>query len=316
MKKLFINIASYGLLMLFVFEVLVRIFHLYDDRPVRYVDEKGILKWIPGQKGYSVHGNRRQNFAKYHINNSGFNSFREFEPSTDSIEVAIIGDSFIEGFHQDFDNSIGKKVEKQLPGVQVYEYGHSSNDLADELHLMSVNKKDFDKIDKVILYLDYEGDLDRSMYKFIERKPVLPILNYSKLYVYLKMIGFFAPIKSKTQSLVALIKNKSAKERGHEMGNHDEFFTRLGNFKSLIDEYGFDKEKIVFLLDSGKTDERFMQYLDGQGFYYLDYANSFQHSKMPTTLIYDQHWNDNGRTLLAKLISSELEKDLLTTKKQ
>lgn len=301
--------------MLVFFEVLVRVFHLYDDRPIRYTDEKGILKWIPGQTGYSVHGNRRQNFAEYHINNSGFNSFREFEPSADKLELAIIGDSFIEGFHQDYTNSLGKKIENQLQGVEVYEYGHSSNDFADAMHLIESYKQDFGKIDKIVIYLDYEGDLDRAEYKYVERKLTLPFLNYSKLYVYAKMIGLFDPVKNMAKNLITLKFLKKDTKKEDHLERPDTFPIRAGNFESVIEKYGFDRKKMIFLLNSDQTDERFVSYLKSQNYDYMDYANVFKESREPTTLIYDQHWNNNGRELLAKLISERLALEGFAVKK-
>ena len=90
----------YHLNTFFFLEGIVRVFHLYNDVPLRlFIDEYDIQKTVPSQTGFSVTGNRRQNFAEFRINKSGYNSYREFIPSKDSIEVAIIGDSFIEGFN-------------------------------------------------------------------------------------------------------------------------------------------------------------------------------------------------------------------------
>jgi hypothetical protein len=96
MKKLFLKSLLYLVLIVLVLELLVRIFHLTKDYPVRYVDKFEVEKWVPNQEGYSVTGNRRQNFSKFYINNSGFNSYREFTPSKDKVEIALVGDSFIE----------------------------------------------------------------------------------------------------------------------------------------------------------------------------------------------------------------------------
>ena len=117
-------------------EIWVRVFHLTKDYPVRYIDEFGVEKWMPNQDGFSVTGNRRQNFSEYHINNFGYNSYREYNPSKDKVEIALVGDSFVEGFHQNYYNSTGKKIEKILNGIEVYEFGYAGYDLADELHLI------------------------------------------------------------------------------------------------------------------------------------------------------------------------------------
>ncbi|NJX15180.1 hypothetical protein [Tamlana crocina] len=100
-------------------------FHLYNDVPLHlFIDEYGIQKTVPGQVGFSVTGNRRMNFCEFRINKSGYNSYREFTPSADKIEIALIGDSFIEGFNQHYYDSTGKKIENNLGNnVEVYEYG-------------------------------------------------------------------------------------------------------------------------------------------------------------------------------------------------
>ena len=73
MKKLVIKLGVYAFLILISLEVLVRIFYLGEDKPSRFVDESKVEKWKPNQEGYSVTGNRNQNFVRYNINSSGFN---------------------------------------------------------------------------------------------------------------------------------------------------------------------------------------------------------------------------------------------------
>jgi hypothetical protein len=54
--------------------------------------------------------------SEFHINNSGYNFYRAFTPSKDKVEIALVGDSFVEGFHQNYYNSIGKKTGKYAAG--------------------------------------------------------------------------------------------------------------------------------------------------------------------------------------------------------
>lgn len=298
----------YGILIIVSLELLVRIFHLYNERPERYVNQMGIQTWVPGQEGYSVYGNRRQIFTKYHINQSGYNSYREFNPVEDECTVALVGDSFIEGFHQDYNNSIGKKIENLMENkVEVYEYGHSSNDFADQLQLIDTYKDKFELIDFIVLGLKFENDLTRSEYKLIERKPVLPILSYSKLYLYMQTIGFLDPLKNKAYSLKEFIQNPGGKPKKSKKVKEDMFPEYLKNFQLLIKNYGYDHSKMVLLLDSRITDIRFMHYLDSNGFEYIDFAKEFEKTKLPTTLIYDRHWNNHGRSIIAKIIAEYLK---------
>lgn len=296
MIKVLLKLGVYIILILIILEVLVRVFHLHNDMPVRHTGTDGTYKWIPGQQGYTVYGNRRQNFAEYKINKSGFNSYREFKPTKEGKEIALIGDSFIEGFHQNYYNSIGKKIENEIKGVEVYEYGHSSNDLADQLYLIHSNKSIFELIDHVIIGIKYKNDLARDEYKFIERKPFFPLLRNSKLVVYLLNIGITDPIKE-IHSKLRNLKSNAPKINDEPISDNDSLY--LENFKVLINRYDFDKTKVAFLLDTRVTNQNFINYLEKQNINYIDYSISFEKSKKPTDLIYDMHWNNNGRTIIA-----------------
>ncbi|WP_431160431.1 SGNH/GDSL hydrolase family protein [Flagellimonas beolgyonensis] len=303
MVKLVSKILLYFIISLVALEILVRAFHLYNDRPDRFVDKDSLNKWVPGQEGYSVYGNRRQVFAKYHINSLGYNSYREFEPSEDGVEVALIGDSFIEGFHQDYDDSIGKKVENILNGkVEVFEYGHSANDLADQLHTIQSYSEEFKAIDYIVISIRYEDDLTRGAYKPINRIPGYGFLKYSKLLVYVQDIGLMDPVKKMVAKISALKSGGKTKSDGAKDQN-DMSGTYINNFKSLIDYYGLDKDRTAFLLDGSITDKRFLDYLKDENIDVIDYAQVFYNDDVPKTLIFDQHWNNKGRTLIADLIA-------------
>lgn len=312
MKRFLFKIFAYGFLILLIAEVLVRALHLHKGTPERMIDEKGVEKWVPGQSGFVTTGNRRQNFSEYRINDLGFNSYREFEPQTDTYEVALIGDSFIEGFHQDYYNSIGKKIERRLPGFPVYEFGYAGYDLADELHLVQAYDELFKKIDVIVVYLHYPDDLLRNRYMVTEerlklQKGVLGILQHSKLLVYLQNIGF---LSSMTKNLVSwkhtITGNTFGKEQPEISKDQSLEETTLQNFKDLMDQPGLDLEKIVFLVDEKLMSEDLKSHLLTAGIPYIDYGKALRQEKTPVTLIYDQHWNDLGRELVAGEIAEYL----------
>ena len=201
MKKFIVKTFIYILLLFLLLEILVRVFHLYTEDPPRYIDEYGVEKRVPNNHGFAVTGNRNQNLSEFNINSSGFNSYREFNPKKEKYEIALIGDSFIEGFHQNFNNSIGKKIEKRLMGVEVYEYGYAGYDLANQMHLIHAYKEDFRLIDQIIIYLNYESDLERGVYEpNFERlnmlsSPIFKIRDNIKLLAYGSKIGILEPIK-------------------------------------------------------------------------------------------------------------------------
>ncbi|MCV6628457.1 MAG: hypothetical protein OIF50_01215 [Flavobacteriaceae bacterium] len=299
------KMVLYAVLIFLVLEALVRIFHLYDDEPTWYLDKKdNTYKWVPGQEGYAVYGNRRQSFTKYHINTEGYNSYRDFAPTEDKVEVAIMGDSFIEGFHQNYFNSIGKKIESKLPHLEVYEYGHSSFDFADQAYLVYSNKEVFKKVDHLIFEIKFRNDFQRSEYSVAPRTVVFPLLRKSKLLKYMLDIGMVDPVKKTLRKLniVGQVPYSPPKD----IQDLDSLY--LSNFKKLHKMYEIDKSKSCFLLDSRQTAQIFLDYLDEEGIAYIDYGKVFEENKKrPTTLVYDRHWNNYGRQLVANEIYKYLE---------
>lgn len=318
MIKLLSKIGLYTLIILLLLEGIVRVLHLAKDTPIRYIDEHNVEKWVANQTGYSVTGNRKQNFSKYKINNFGYNSYREFTPTDNKREIALVGDSFFQGFHQDYNNSIGKKIENSLPNVEVYEYAYAGYDFADQLHLINAYKKNFELIDYVVVYLNFEDDLLRSQYKISHDRLALQspknlILKKIKLLVYLKNIGVLDSPMSFVTKLMKLITGnnnpatsnisdiKKAQEKKEQTTEY------INNFKKLVNIYGFNKTKFSLLLDSRKTPKNFLNYLNANNFHIIDYSKEFKTATAPTYLIYDQHWNNLGRTLIAKQITKNYQ---------
>ncbi len=302
--------------MLLILEALVRVFYLAKDTPNRFIDEYQVEKWEPNQQGYEITGNRRQNFAEYKINNSGYNSYREFNPTKESIEIALVGDSFIQGFHQNYNNSIGKKIEFTLPNVHVYEYGYAGYDFADQMHLVNSYKKDFDLIDHVVLYLDFNTDLTRAKYEVIKYRlalqtPLNNALKKCKLLVYIKNIGLLDLPKRFITKIINTIKGNKSSEKvvtEEELKENEliKIKNSISNFKNLVKLYNFDKNRFSILLDATKTPLPFLSYLNENNFKIIDFNEEFKNAFKPTYLIYDQHWNNYGRTLIAKKISESI----------
>ncbi|MEP3836564.1 MAG: hypothetical protein ABJM36_02900 [Algibacter sp.] len=309
MKKIFFKGAFYSLLIVIVLELVIRGFHLTKDYPVRIIDENKVEKWQPNQNGFSVTGNRRQNFSEFRINNLGFNSHREFTPSKEKKEIALVGDSYIEGFHQDYQYSIGKKIENELTDFEVYEYAYAGYDFADELNLIHQYKKDFNLIDYVFIDLKFNTDLKRGEYAVIPDRmnletPFYRNIRKFKLLVYLNSIGITGDLKTRFRELIALkikpdriVSNKSKPEDNDKINPK-----YLANFNQLIETYNFDKSRFVLLLEKRNTPNAFKNYLKANNFKYIDLTEVLEQSKAPTTLVYDRHWNDNGRALVASAI--------------
>ncbi|WP_425628943.1 hypothetical protein [Cellulophaga lytica] len=312
MKKVILKVILYVIILLLSLELLVRIFHLHNERPERYLDEYGVEKWVPNQNGYSVTGNRKQNVGEYRINNFGFNSvYDDYIVSKDSIEVAIIGDSFIEGFHQNYTNSISRKVEKKITDIKVLEFGYAGYNLSEEFNLIQSYEHLFKDIDKVFIYMRYTDDLTVGEYKVSSRlslnTPLNRLLKKSKLIVYAKDIGLFDPVKNKITSTINFVKR--VKPNSKVEVNNDSIY--LANFKKLVKTYNYNKEKNVLLLDYSLCSKDFLEYLRSNDFKSINFNSDFKKDSRPKTLIYDQHWNNLGREIIANEIVEYLKKENL-----
>ena len=74
--------------------------------------------------------------------------------------------------------------------------------------------------------------------------------------------------------------------------------------------YGFDKKRFILLLDSKITPKPFLNYLEANDFQYIDMSEEFLKATKPTTLIYDRHWNNHGREIIAQLIAKKIKREL------
>jgi len=300
-------------MLLLALELLVRVFHLHNERPARYLDEHQVEKWVPNQAEFSVTGNRKQNVGEYRINNFGFNSIYDnynIDPTKNNI--ALVGDSFIEGFHTNYTKSLGQQIEKKNANVKVLEFGYSGYDFADQMHLIKSYNHIFKELDHVIVYLRFTDDLERDAYKKSNRlslnTPVNKLLKKSKLIMYAKDIGLIDPIKNKTTSILSVIKGKREEALNNKKLNNDSLY--LANFMSLTKEYQFNREKYTLLLDKSLCSKNFLDYLNTNNYKTIDINLAFNKANKPVTLIYDQHWSNYGRDLAAKSIANYLERSI------
>ncbi|ADV50393.1 hypothetical protein Celal_3119 [Cellulophaga algicola DSM 14237] len=314
MGKIIKKIVIYSILVLLLLEGLVRIFHLHNEVPRRFADDKGVEKWVPNQSDYSITGNRKQNVGHYRINDFGFNSVHEnYQPKSDAFEIALVGDSFIEGFHEDYINSLGQQIEKSLTNTTVLEFGYAGYDLADELNLIHAYKDLFDKIDYTFIYLRFTDDLDRGAYEESSRlsldTPISRVAKQVKLLVYLKDIGALDPLLQLPGRIKGFISGtKESIPTDAEVAAQEKLKQEqsLENFKKLVATYPIDKEKFTFLLDSSLCSPEYLSFLKEQNYTYLDINTVLSTSKEATTLVYDQHWSKHGRKLIADLVSKSM----------
>ncbi|MFS4417353.1 hypothetical protein [Maribacter sp. 2307ULW6-5] len=304
MTRFLFRLFLYGLLIALSLELLVRAFHLYTNDPPRFIDEKGVEKRVPGHTGFSVTGNRRQNFSRFSINQAGFNSYREFTPSMTKYDIALIGDSFIEGFHVDYDESTGKKIEREMADtVAVFEYGYAGYDMANQLHLVHAYRETFQQMDAIVVYTDFTTDLDRGAYEPNTGRIALLSSTKFKIRDNIKLLSYVSKIGLLDRILGIGPQGQDMMTEGEKKETDA---VRLKNLKALLESYPLDPAKTYFLCDKRTTNRATMSFLESRGFTIMDFGVPFSKSELPTTLIYDQHWNHHGRQLIAELIAKNL----------
>ena len=121
-------------------------------------------------------------------------------------------------------------------------------------------------------------------------------------------IGALHPFRSLKTKLLSFGNNPN---NNVSISNPDEIDSRdlryLDNFKKIIQTYGFDKNKTAILLDSRTTSKSFLEYCNSMGYKVIDFSETLEKSKRPTTLIYDMHWNNHGRSIIASVIADYIK---------
>jgi hypothetical protein len=113
-------------------EVIVRVFHLTITEKLT-ADVNGDKLMNPGTKGIAVHGGLGEVKGRFSINAQGWNSIKDYgELPENKIKIAIIGDSYVQGFHANVEESIGRILEKQMnDSVCVHEFGIVGGNIID-----------------------------------------------------------------------------------------------------------------------------------------------------------------------------------------
>ncbi len=155
----------------FLLEIFVRIFLPVSDAPDIYFDPNLGNIFVPNQKGVFVKGKSSEIKAKYNINNKGWNSPYDYgyEKPTDTIRIAVIGDSYIEALQVDYDKSYPYLLENLLnkndnhgKKVQVYTFGHSGANL---FHYQSILTEVVKKYNPNFVIINIVlNDFDESFY--------------------------------------------------------------------------------------------------------------------------------------------------------
>lgn len=134
MRKFIVSILLFSLLLTAAAEVFLSVSGLASDVIDRKLNEAGILVYQPGAAGNRTRGMRAEVNAAYHINRQGWNSSIDYD-QVDENTIAIVGDSYIAGFWNDVDSTVGACLQRMVanvqPGIEVHSYGHPGSNFYD-----------------------------------------------------------------------------------------------------------------------------------------------------------------------------------------
>ena len=320
MIKLIIKTIIFSVFTLFIFEIYIRIFHLYDDVPRFHLDSNKLLIYKPNQSGSYNFGNRKEVDSKYLINSSGYNSTIEYDFKKSIPKIALIGDSYIEGFHQDVNNSIGRIFER-LAEYQCYEYGISGWNFYDYLNLISSDSNQFNQFEYIFINLN-PSDIQYSLQYYLKSDDSKLKVDKQNSFVYKYIYNNIKLISSANQMGIFNDLRKKvkiySKNNQFELNNNDitelSNNTQLKNFNEIVNYFNISifNEKLIFLFNSNLKYEESLLSVIKKRYNFINLSIAFNKSEESPYFRFDKHWNSKGRLLVAQEILHKINnKDIL-----
>lgn len=279
-----------GVLTIVLFEITLRLLGLVTDIPsAQTINGNKLFK--PFQTGRYVRGGLKEVESRFVINNQGWNSNVDYkELDTSFTNIAIIGDSYIEGFHVTPDSSIGRLIEYNDSDLKVFEYGHSGGNSNDySILLDSLSQLDFD----YFFILLATGDLMENRTSFMNRKAVNDLSFTRKLYESSAILRYLNVQHKMNRNSSEIFKTK--KDKSHSINSDSIANNRLISF---VEGYLLNDNRVVVMYEKEKLSK------EQEALIPLNQQLMINHIFQPTNFGFDTHWNLNGRKNVANTISS------------
>ena len=283
MKKFIAELLIIFFITFVVGEIICRAFPIVPDIPIKG-NKQGYYLLTENQKGAYIRGKfPKWLSANYSVNNLGFNSnidylFNDHENK----KIALIGDSFIEGFQVDVEKSIGRIMESINNKIRVYEFGLSGLNFFDYMDIYKkYNLQNFDYVFMVLDTNDVMADKSEKVIFTenlkIKEKFFRKIYNNFYFFKYLNWNHGFI------REIFRLINNldiKLTKSNPESFKPYD------------INSFVLDNKNIYLVMKS-KKDTILKKYYPNLEFL------SIKETLTPINFGFDQHWNLNGRKNVA-----------------
>jgi hypothetical protein len=272
-------------------EALIRAF----DLAVEVVPETnlgGHRLYVPGSRGSYVAGGLGEIRGSYRINAQGWNAVVDYGvPDTALSSVALIGDSFIEGFPGRVEKSVGRMLEGLLPGTLVHEYGKSGGNICD--HRLVYAQWVEGRYDHVFIWVT-DDDLRATAPYYMGRGESYRGLSAAQRVYYSSALLRYLGLNHKLGiRLKARWEDLGSGGREAEPSTPGTGFLEGINLKALE---GLGPE-VVFLYGPGKLHPDFPA---------ANPSLEVRHGAEPYTYGFDGHWNRQGQLNCARTLRDHI----------
>lgn len=290
MKK-FISYTAFVLISYIIFlEFSTRIFDL-SAITMEEENIEGNRMYKPNSKGVWIRGGQRELVNNYKINSQGFNSIKDYSRlNGNKINIAIIGDSYVEGFHVGVENSIGRILENVTNNqVEVHEYGHSGGNIVDFSLIFEKwikNKYDYTFI------LMTDKDITAKKPSFMGNGNKIPkeslARDFYNNFSFIRYLNINHGISVGVRKVFSL-NNFSSKNKVESLNPRKINFDAFKIFDSTV----------TLLFEEEKLDSSFRSQINFRSL-------KIKHNIKPMNHGFDGHWNYNGRKNCALTIKEFL----------
>lgn len=302
MKNFLKYIGGLFLIVLILLEITLRVFGFAArTMPTKNVD--GNYLFAPGDSGYWVRGGLGEIRNYYEINNQGFNSIVDYEGlDSATINIALIGDSYIQGFQTDVRKSIGRQLENLLgPKYIVHEFGRAGANIVDYglVYNEYIKSKSYD----YIFVLVTDKDLMGSKASFMDRGNSLPKQTlirkiYDKIHI-LRYLNINHGLGAHFNQLIS--NGPGSIDRIHRRNDTKKAISEQSYLNDINQNAirTFPKSTI-FLYEEEKLSTYFIENFKFE-------FNRIIHKRQPIDHGFDGHWNTNGRYNCARSMADWIE---------
>jgi len=310
MKKFLIYITGFLLLVIVLSEVTIRFFDLAGKTMLeKEIDNNAMLK--PGEKGFFKRGGLKEINSYYSINKQGYNSIIDYDTlDKQNINIALIGDSYVQGMHTDVRHSIGRQLEELFDrNVIVHEYGRDGANIVD--YALTFKKYIQSKPYDFTFILVTDKDLRLKKPSTIGRGDRVFKENiFRSLYDNFHLLRYLNINHGLMVHFNKLINNgPESIDRIHgKNSDKDDLIKETYLNKVNNDALGMISSKVIFLYEEDRLSHYFIESFNFQ-------FKKVIHLKHPINHGLDKHWNINGRYNCAKTMADYINEHKNRTKK-